>query len=111
MLLTLLLRPFDGLLMESLPQERRKARWHRVLSPRSGPAFAIRRTGRTRMGMIRLQSHMAPPRIPTDEHSLECARAAVVALELVGLAAAALGRTGRRIPVNSRFEQLMPETT
>jgi DNA-binding CsgD family transcriptional regulator len=63
------------------------------------------------MGMIRLQSHMAPPQIPIDEHSLECARAALLALELVGLAAAALGRTGRRIAVNPRFEQLMPETT
>jgi hypothetical protein len=53
------------------------------------------------MGMIRLQSHMAPPRIPTDQHSLECARAAVMALDIVGLAAAALGRTGRPIAVNA----------
>jgi DNA-binding CsgD family transcriptional regulator len=63
------------------------------------------------MGMIRLQSHMAPPRVPTDQHSLECARAAVMALDIVGLAAAALGRTGRPIAVNARFEQLMPGTT
>jgi len=58
--------------------------------------------------MIRLQSHMAPPRTPTDQHSLECARAALMALDIVGLAAAALERTGRPIAVNARFEQLMP---
>jgi DNA-binding CsgD family transcriptional regulator len=63
------------------------------------------------MGMIRLQSHMAPPRVPTDQHSLECARAALVAFDVAGLAAAALGRTGRPIAVNARFEQLMPKTT
>src|SRR5262245_37216290 len=57
--------------------------------------------------MIRLQSHMAPARVPADLHSLECVRAAVLALDLVGLAAAALGPTGRPITVNSRFEQLM----
>ena len=61
--------------------------------------------------MIRLQSHMAPARAPTDQHSLECARAAVLALDLIGLAAAALGRTGRPIAVNERFEELMPQAT
>jgi DNA-binding CsgD family transcriptional regulator len=61
--------------------------------------------------MIRLLSHMPPSPAPTDQHSLECARAAVLALDLVGLAGAALGRTGRPIAVNPRFEQLMPQTT
>jgi hypothetical protein len=53
------------------------------------------------MGMIRLQSHMTPPRVSTDQHSLECARAALMALDIVGLAPAALGRTGRPIAVNA----------
>jgi DNA-binding CsgD family transcriptional regulator len=73
-------------------------------------AFSLRHVSRTRKGMIRLQSHMAPARVPTDQHSLECARAAVLAFDLIGLAAAALGRTGRPIAVNQRFELLAPPT-
>jgi len=60
--------------------------------------------------MIRLQSHMTPARVPSDQHSFECARTAVLAFDLIGLAAAALGRTGRPIAVNPRFERLAPET-
>ncbi len=57
--------------------------------------------------MIRMCAQMA--RIESDHPSFESARAAVAALDLIGLPAAVLGRSGRTIALNPRFERLMPD--
>jgi DNA-binding CsgD family transcriptional regulator len=59
--------------------------------------------------MIRLQSQVSPASAPSEQRVLESARAALMALDVVGLPAAALGRTGRPIAVNARFEKLIPD--
>jgi DNA-binding CsgD family transcriptional regulator len=59
--------------------------------------------------MIGMQPQMARPQAPSDRVACDAARVAVVGvLELVGLAAAAIGPTGRLIATNPRFERLMP---
>ncbi len=58
--------------------------------------------------MIRLHSDMVPKSFP-DHSARDAARSAVMVLELIGLPAAALGRSGRLIAVNPRLQRLMPE--
>lgn len=58
--------------------------------------------------MIGMQPYMARPQAPLDHIAHDGARVAVGVLELVGLAAAAIGPTGRLIATNPCFERLMP---
>jgi DNA-binding CsgD family transcriptional regulator len=60
-------------------------------------------------GMIRLLSPMAMVRAPTDQLALDAAWAAVMALDVIGMPAAAIGRNGRAVAVNPRFKRLVPD--
>jgi len=59
--------------------------------------------------MIRLLSPMASVRAPSDQLPLDAAWAAVMALDAIGMPAAAIGRSGRAIAVNPRFKRLIPD--
>ena len=59
--------------------------------------------------MIRLLSPMPTVRPPPDQSQLDAAWAAVMALDVVGMPAAAVGRNGRAIAVNHRFKRLIPD--
>jgi DNA-binding CsgD family transcriptional regulator len=58
--------------------------------------------------MIGTRPQMARPQASSDRVARDAARMAVGVLELVGLAAAAIGLTGRLIATNAPFERLMP---
>jgi DNA-binding CsgD family transcriptional regulator len=68
------------------------------------PGFARAGNG---SGMIRMCSPV--PRAEVEHPSLESARAAVAALDLVGLPAAVLGRAARIIATNASFERIRPD--
>jgi DNA-binding CsgD family transcriptional regulator len=60
-------------------------------------------------GMIRLCSQMAPVETLPDQRIPAPARAAVLALDLIGFPSALLGLGARLIATNPRFDRLMPD--